>query len=203
MKSVAVENERGEVMVGLNIIYQGAFYQRMVFYALLCFPLALLVDLSLFLVFKGFSIPLSLSTQEFFLSLEGFKAFAVCTFPVVIIFFITELYVFGWRRKNGFSFYENIVEELKQREVDEFFMGQINVTIKMDETVKKQAEELFSELGLDMETAFNMFVRQAVNKGGIPFEVVCKDDFHSVHNQEKLKESIASSYSHHVVEDLQ
>ncbi len=72
-------------------------------------------------------------------------------------------------------------------------MAQVNINIRMDETVKKQAENLFSELGLNMTTAFNMFVRQALNKGGIPFEVVRKDDFYSPYNQEKLRESIEST----------
>ena len=72
-------------------------------------------------------------------------------------------------------------------------MAQVNINIRMDETVKKQAEELFSELGLNMTTAFNMFVRQALNKGGIPFEVMRKDDFYSPYNQEKLRESITST----------
>ena len=72
-------------------------------------------------------------------------------------------------------------------------MAQININIRMDETDKKQAEELFTELGLNMTTAFNMFVRQAINKGGIPFDVIRKDDFYNDYNQEKLKESINSA----------
>ena len=72
-------------------------------------------------------------------------------------------------------------------------MAQVNINIRMDENIKKQAEDLFSELGLNMTTAFNMFVRQAINKGGIPFEVVRKDDFYSPYNQAKLRESIAST----------
>lgn len=51
-------------------------------------------------------------------------------------------------------------------------MGQmINVNIRMDEDLKKQADYLFSELGLNMSTAVNMFVRQAVRTEGIPFEI--------------------------------
>lgn len=58
-------------------------------------------------------------------------------------------------------------------------MGQmINVNIRMDEDLKKQADYLFNELGLNMSTAVNMFVRQAVRTGGIPFEVtVGRDDW--------------------------
>jgi len=72
-------------------------------------------------------------------------------------------------------------------------MAQVNINIRMDSTVKKQAEELFSDLGLNMTTAFNMFVRQAINKGGIPFDVIRRDDFYNAYNQEKLRESIKST----------
>ena len=45
------------------------------------------------------------------------------------------------------------------------------INIRVDENVKKQANELFEELGLDMSTAMNLFLRQAINYGGIPFEI--------------------------------
>lgn len=35
----------------------------------------------------------------------------------------------------------------------------------------ERAEQLFSELGMNMTTAFNIFVRQAVRRGKIPFEI--------------------------------
>lgn len=47
----------------------------------------------------------------------------------------------------------------------------INVNIRMDEDLKKEADNLFSELGLNMTTAINMFTRQAVRQGKIPFEI--------------------------------
>jgi DNA-damage-inducible protein J len=65
-----------------------------------------------------------------------------------------------------------------------------NVNIRMDEDLKKLAEQLFSELGLNMTTAVNIFVRQAVNLGGIPFDIVKKDAFYSEFNQTILKRSI-------------
>ncbi|TEB07832.1 RelB antitoxin [Pelotomaculum schinkii] len=46
-----------------------------------------------------------------------------------------------------------------------------NLSIRMDKELKKQAEQLFSELGMNMTTAFNIFVRQAVRQGKIPFEI--------------------------------
>lgn len=67
----------------------------------------------------------------------------------------------------------------------------INVNIRMDEDLKKQAEQLFADLGMNMTTAINVFVRQSVNYGGIPFEIVRKDDFYSDYNQQILKNSIS------------
>lgn len=46
-----------------------------------------------------------------------------------------------------------------------------NISIRMDDALKKQADALFGELGMNMSTAFNIFVRQAVREGRIPFEV--------------------------------
>ena len=46
-----------------------------------------------------------------------------------------------------------------------------NLTIRMDRSVKKQADALFSDLGMNLSTAFNIFVRQSLRDGGIPFEI--------------------------------
>ena len=49
--------------------------------------------------------------------------------------------------------------------------GSTNVSIRMDSDLKAQADALFGELGMNMSTAFNIFVRQAVREGRIPFEI--------------------------------
>jgi len=41
----------------------------------------------------------------------------------------------------------------------------------MDSDVKARADALFAELGMNLSTAFNIFVRQSLREGGIPFEV--------------------------------
>ena len=41
----------------------------------------------------------------------------------------------------------------------------------MDSDLKTRAEALFAELGMNLTTAFNVFVRQALRDGGIPFEI--------------------------------
>ena len=43
--------------------------------------------------------------------------------------------------------------------------------IRIDSKVKKQANELFSELGMDMSGAVNIFLKQCVQRGGLPFAV--------------------------------
>ncbi|MCQ2409357.1 MAG: type II toxin-antitoxin system RelB/DinJ family antitoxin [Clostridia bacterium] len=45
-----------------------------------------------------------------------------------------------------------------------------NVSFRIDSDLKNQADLLFSSLGLNMTTAFNMFLRQSVREGRIPFE---------------------------------
>jgi DNA-damage-inducible protein J len=46
-----------------------------------------------------------------------------------------------------------------------------NVSFRIDSNLKSQAERLFSELGLNLTTAFNIFLRQSVREGSIPFQV--------------------------------
>ena len=50
-------------------------------------------------------------------------------------------------------------------------MASTNVTIRMDIEVKKEAAELFNDLGLNLTSAINMFIRKSIAKQGIPFEV--------------------------------
>ena len=67
----------------------------------------------------------------------------------------------------------------------------INVNIRIDEELKKQTELLLAEMGLNMTTAVNMFLRQVLRTSGIPFEVTArKEAFYNPVNQQILKESI-------------
>ena len=50
-------------------------------------------------------------------------------------------------------------------------MATTNVSIRMDTELKAQADELFAELGMNLAAAFNIFVRQSLREGGIPFEI--------------------------------
>ena len=44
-----------------------------------------------------------------------------------------------------------------------------NLNIRTDKAVKEAAENIFTELGLNMTTAVNMFLRQTIRENGIPF----------------------------------
>ena len=46
-----------------------------------------------------------------------------------------------------------------------------NITICMDSDLKEKADALFSELDMDLNTAFNLFVRESLRVGGFPFEL--------------------------------
>ena len=45
------------------------------------------------------------------------------------------------------------------------------LNVRINDELKKQATELFSDLGLDMSTAINIFLHKAVQYDGLPFEV--------------------------------
>ncbi len=49
--------------------------------------------------------------------------------------------------------------------------NQTNLNIRTDAEVKASAERIFEQLGLNMSTAVNIFLRQAIRQGGLPFEV--------------------------------
>ena len=50
------------------------------------------------------------------------------------------------------------------------------VTFRVDETLKKQAAELFDSLGMNLSQAINMFLKQAVLEGRYPCSVDAGDD---------------------------
>lgn len=46
-----------------------------------------------------------------------------------------------------------------------------NINVKTDKLVKEKSERIFAELGLNMTTAVNMFLRASIRENGIPFEL--------------------------------
>lgn len=46
-----------------------------------------------------------------------------------------------------------------------------NLNVRVDEDLKREAESIFTELGMNLSTAINLFLRSAVRYGGIPFDL--------------------------------
>jgi len=82
-------------------------------------------------------------------------------------------------------------------------MAQVN--IRIDDDLKEKADSLFDELGLNMTTAFNMFIKTAIRQQGIPFDLSL-DPFYSERNMKILRESIRDAdmgklTEHELIED--
>ena len=45
------------------------------------------------------------------------------------------------------------------------------IQIRVDEPMKKEVDTLFTDLGFDTPTAIRMFLKQAIKRHGLPFEV--------------------------------
>ena len=69
-------------------------------------------------------------------------------------------------------------------------MASTSVTIRMDENLKKQAEALFDDMGMNMTTAFTVFAKAVVRQGKIPFEVSA-GPFWSETNQAHLRKAVS------------
>ena len=50
-------------------------------------------------------------------------------------------------------------------------MAKVSTNISLDEDLKKEAQALFAEFGLDLTTAITVFLKQSVREGRIPFEI--------------------------------
>lgn len=82
-----------------------------------------------------------------------------------------------------------------------------NLNIRVDKDLKREAEAIFSELGLNLSTATNIFLRCAVRYGGIPFSLRIEkpnaetraaiDDVNNNRNMSKTFDSISE-----LMEDL-
>ena len=45
------------------------------------------------------------------------------------------------------------------------------ITVRVDDKVKKESSDIFKEVGMDMSTAINVFLKQVIRSNGIPFPV--------------------------------
>ena len=74
-----------------------------------------------------------------------------------------------------------------------------NITIRIDENIKQEAETLFEKLGMTMSGAINIFFRQAIREQAIPFPIRAAtkeekyNEYFNPYNMKILMESIAQA----------
>ena len=78
-------------------------------------------------------------------------------------------------------------------------MAQTNLTIRIDDNIKQEAETLFNRIGLNMSSAINVFFRQAIREQAIPFELKPYDDYYTGENLKRLKHSIKQAEKGEVI----
>lgn len=73
-------------------------------------------------------------------------------------------------------------------------MAQTTVSIRMDDTLKKDFDSVCNDLGLSMTTAITMLAKKMAREKRIPFDVSI-DPFYSDENMARLRKSIAQMES--------
>jgi DNA-damage-inducible protein J len=69
-------------------------------------------------------------------------------------------------------------------------MAQLN--IRLDDTVKEQAEALFNQMGLTMSAAVTLFLRQVILHNAILFKISARvDPIYNPANLARIKDSIS------------
>ena len=63
------------------------------------------------------------------------------------------------------------------------------VSFRVDDDIKKKAERTFDDIGINMSTAINIYLKAVVRENRIPFELSA-DPFYSDANMSRLRESI-------------
>ena len=81
-------------------------------------------------------------------------------------------------------------------------MSKSSVTIRMDSDLKRDAEKLFQQLGLNMTTAFNIFAAQAVREQCIPFNVTMQPNEETLQAIEDARNGVGMSKTFTSVDEL-
>ena len=80
-----------------------------------------------------------------------------------------------------------------------------NFTVRIDDSVKKDAELLFEKLGISISGAINIFFRQAIREQAMPFTISAKtkeekyNEYFNPYNMKILLESIEQAKNGQVV----
>ncbi|GHV52854.1 hypothetical protein FACS1894206_02410 [Deltaproteobacteria bacterium] len=82
-----------------------------------------------------------------------------------------------------------------------------NIQVKIDDSLRDDAQFIANQIGLDVATAVRMFLVQMVKTNGLPFPVVA-DPFYNITNQryleraaENIKNGTVKMVSHNMIEE--
>ena len=73
-------------------------------------------------------------------------------------------------------------------------MAKVSTNIGLDAELKKSAQELFADFGMDLTTAITLFLKQSVREQRIPFEINA-DPFYSAENIAELERRVANLHN--------
>ena len=68
-----------------------------------------------------------------------------------------------------------------------------NLNIRIDKEVKSQAENLLSEMGMSLSTAVNVFIRQLIRDGSIPFLISVGKNSEGSNNLQYIRRKLAEA----------
>ncbi len=77
-------------------------------------------------------------------------------------------------------------------------MSATTMNIRVDSDIKNNAKKIFAELGMDLTTAVNIFLRQSIREHGMPFELklhVPNDETLEAIRQVNNKEDLSKPFS--------
>ena len=81
-------------------------------------------------------------------------------------------------------------------------MSKTSMSIRLDSEVKEQAQQVFNNLGMDMTTAINIFLRQAIQYQGLHFDVRLDENRKLLEVLTDLDQNRNMSQSFELVSDL-
>lgn len=85
-------------------------------------------------------------------------------------------------------------------------MSKVSTNISLDQSLKKEAINLFNSFGLDLSTAISLFLSQAVMEQRIPFEIrkvtYNKDTLKALAEYEDMKNNKECYKRYEKVEDI-
>lgn len=71
-------------------------------------------------------------------------------------------------------------------------MSSTTISIRVDSDLKNEADKLFNELGLNLSSAVNIFLRQSVREQSIPFNV-------SLNNEDRILKDAEDFVDEHIL----